>query len=719
MKKSIITLLIVMAMLRSYAIEGMYLPLLLKQLNEKEMQSMGMKLTAEDIYSVNRSSLKDAIVIFGRGCTGEVISTEGLVLTNHHCGYGAIQRHSSLARDYLTDGFWAMNRNEELPNQGLTVTFLVSMDNVTSRVLQGVSDDMTERKRDSVVRLNTRKIEKLAADSSGLTAQIRPFYYGNEYYLFLSETFRDVRLVGAPPSNIGKFGGDTDNWMWPRHTGDFAVFRIYADRNNKPADYSTENVPYKPKYHFPISLRGVEKGDFTMVFGYPGTTRQYLPSIAVENITGLLNPVAVKLRDRRLNTFSAAMNADKEVRIKYSAKHANIANGWKKMIGESKGIDRIKAVDRKREFENRFQAWASEALAGREQFRGIVPEFNRFHAQLKPLSLARTYINEAALGVELLRFALQFEELVKASGGKKQTDEAVQKILNRLLTSSAEFFKNYHQPIDRQLMEELLEIYARESDKAFVPESMQRILARNKNSFKALTASVFDKTIFASQSKLETLLKSYKPTQVTILTKDPAYILATEFNVFLSEIITPETRQIESKLDSLQRVYVQGLMAMQPEKRFYPDANSTLRVSYGAVDDYLPMDAVHYRHYTTIEGIMEKENPDIYDYVVEPKLKQLYLTKDYGRYADKNGQLRTCFIASNHTTGGNSGSPVINANGHLVGINFDRNWEGTMSDLMYDPDMCRNISIDIRYCLFVIDKFAGATHLINEMTIVE
>ncbi len=718
-KRLLFSILAFMHFTMLYAIEGMWLPVLLKQLNEKEMQAMGLRLTADDIYSVNKSSLKDAILLFGRGCTAEIISAEGLILTNHHCGFGSIQRHSSVESDYLTKGFWAMSRKEELPNPGLTVTLLKRMDDVTAYVLNGTEATMPERKRDSIIRLNIRKIEKYAADTSGFDAQVRPFYYGNEYYIVFTETFRDVRLVGAPPSNIGKFGGDTDNWMWPRHTGDFALFRIYVNKDNKPADYSPDNVPYTPRYHLPVSIKGVEKGDFTFVFGYPGTTRQFLPAIAVENITSVFNPVAVRLRDRRLEVMTAAMNQHPAVRIQYASKHAGIANGWKKMIGESRGIARMDAVNRKRDFERTFISWATTPGQDKENFNNIIPAFESLHSLLKPLNLARTYLNESALAVELLRFALQFDELVKASINKKKNDDDINKVLNKLQTSANDFFKNYHQPIDRKLMGDLLEAYFREVEKSLQPYTLNRLTDKHNENFEAISNDIFKNSIFGEPATLQQFMKGYKPGHAKKILNDPAYLLATEFNKILRDKLNPEIRIIENSLDSLQRIYVQGLRQMQPEKRFYPDANLTLRVAYGKVDDYYPMDAVHYGHYSTIEGIMEKEDPAIYDYVVEERLKELYRKGDYGKYADKNGQLRVCFIASNHTTGGNSGSPVLNANGHLVGINFDRNWEGTMSDLMYDPDMCRNISLDIRYCLFIIDKFAGAGHLVNEMTIVE
>jgi hypothetical protein len=562
-------------------------------------------------------------------------------------------------------------------------------------------------------------LEKQSADSSGYDAQVRPFYFGNEYYIFFTETFRDVRLVGAPPSNIGNFGGDTDNWMWPRHTGDFSLFRIYADENNKPADYSPDNVPYTPKYHFPVSLKGVEKDDFTFVFGYPGRTQQYLPAVAVEGIIEVNNPVAIKLRERRLETFQSAMNESQLVRIQYASKYAGVANGWKKMIGESRGIKRMDAIDKKLEHEQEFISWAASNPEYEAKYGGIIPAFEAIYKGLIPLNLSRTYMTEAGLGIEMVRFAGQFADLVRMSKDKKKADEEIQKRLNTLKSTADAFFKNYHEPIDKKIMAELLKMYYSELSPVYHPAVLTELSLRFHNDFDALSRQAFEQSMFTDPERLSRFLDNYKPRDHKKIEQDLFFRLANGLNEHFRNNIAATVQKYERQLDSLQRMYVQGLMEMQPERRFYPDANFTLRISYGKVDDYYPMDAVHYRHYTTIEGIMEKENPDIYDYVVEDRLKELYSIADYGRYADSDGQLRVCFIASNHTTGGNSGSPVLNADGHLVGINFDRNWEGTMSDLMYDPEVCRNISLDIRYCLFVIDKFAGAGHLVNEMTIIE
>ena len=699
--------------------EGMWIPILLEQLNESEMQDMGMKLSAEDIYSINHSSLKDAIVRFGYGCTAEIISDEGLILTNHHCGYGSIQSHSTLEHDYLTDGFWAMNRSEELPNPGLTVTMLIRMEDVTDKILEGVNDGMTMAVRDSIIKSHIKTIEIDAIDSTGYSARVRPFYYGNEYYLFITETFKDIRLVGAPPSNIGKFGGDTDNWMWPRHTGDFSIFRIYVDKDNKPADYSEDNVPYKPKYHIPVSLNGIEKGDFTFVFGYPGRTQEYLPSHAIEMITKVRNPAKIKLRQKRIDIMEKAINQDDLVRLQYSAKSAGVANYWKKMIGENRGINKLDALNKKREFENKFQKWANSNPELKKKYGSLLTAFEKIYKQLAPLELAGDYLMEAGFGVEIIRFADRFKNLVKKSKNKPVNTDEINTLVEQYQSSAKRYFKNYYLPIDKEVLENLLEIYRNDLNKKYLPPIFNTIETKFKNNFPEYADYVFKKSFMTSEEKVNKFLDNYKVSKYKKIEKDPAYKLAISIGEFYSNKLKPEISNLNKQLDSLQRLYMKAQMEMQPGKRFYPDANSTLRIHYGKVNDYQPRDAVSYGYYTSLEGIMEKEDPAIYDYVVEEKLKKLYKNKDYGKYGDKDGTMHVCFTGTNHTTGGNSGSPVLNAEGQLIGINFDRNWEGTMSDLIYDPDQCRNITLDIRYCLFIIDKFAGAGHLVEEMTIVE
>lgn len=716
-KLSFFILVLLLSARMSFAGEGMWLPLLLEQLNEPEMVSMGMRISAEDIYSVNKSSLKDAILLFGRGCTAEIISDQGLILTNHHCGYGQIQRHSSLQHDYLTDGFWAMDKSQELPNPGLSVTLLIRMEDVTTRALEGVKIGITEKERATLIKNNISKIEADAVKGNSYGAKVRPFYYGNQYYLFITQTFNDVRLVGAPPSNIGKFGGDTDNWMWPRHTGDFSLFRIYVNKDNEPAEYSPDNVPYKPKSHLPISLKGVTEGDFTFVFGYPGQTQEYLPSFAVELITEHENPVAIRLREKRLEIFDNFMNQSDLVRIQYSAKHAGVANYWKKMIGESRGINKLDAIEKKQSFESDFIQWAQADPNRNIKYGQLIPAFQKTYNELLPLNVTETYVLEGGLGVELFSYARRFNKLVEMSLDKSTKQEEIDEMLTQLKNSVSGYFKNYYQPIDKKVFSTLMSDWFANQPKELIPIELRSERAKYK-SFDQWADMLFTKSALTDSVKVRKLLNGIKGRNCKRIANDPGYILSNSvINYYITQIL-PTSSSLTARLDSLQRIYMTAQMEFLPEKRFYPDANSTLRVAYGKVDDYIPRDAVKYNYYTTLEGIMEKEDPAVYDYVVEPRLKQLYESRDYGPYAASDGTMRVAFTASNHTTGGNSGSPVLDADGYLIGVNFDRNWEGTMSDLMYDPDQCRNISLDIRYCLFVIDKYAGAGHLVNEMTII-
>jgi len=699
--------------------EGMWIPLYLGELNEAEMQAMGMKITAEDIYSVNQSSLKDAIVLFGRGCTAELVSDEGLILTNHHCGYGRIQAHSSLENDYLTDGFWAMDRSEELSNPGLTVTFLVRMEEVTEKVLDGVDENMSEKERLEVININIEEIEEEAVKDTHYKALIKSFFSGNRYFLFINEIFKDVRLVGAPPSNIGKFGGDTDNWMWPRHTGDFSIFRIYADSLNKPADYSEDNVPYKPKKYIPVSIKGVSKGDFTFVFGYPGRTQSYIPSYGVDMQVNVINPISINLRAKRIDIFNKEMNKSKEVRIQYSGKQASISNGWKKAIGETRGITRLKTIESKQAFEEEFNLWASSSPELNSKYGSLLDEFEKDYEKIVPLIQKSVYALEAGLSAEIIRYALSFDKLVDQSKNKDIDNESIQNAVEKLKGAMDRHFKNYQLFIDKEVFISMMTDYYQNNKMSDIPPVIADKINKYNGDFEKMTDDLFSKSMFASKENTITFLEKYKKSHYKKIKKDPAYKLADGIASYRQNEVKPDIRKLGRNLDSLMRIYMQAQMEMQPMKKFYPDANMSLRVAYGNIDGYNPDDAVTFKHYTTLDGIMEKEDPDIYDYVVEDKLEELYNSKDYGRYADSDGTIHVCFTATNHTTGGNSGSPVLDAEGNLIGLNFDRCWEGTMSDIDYDISQCRNIALDIRYCLFIIDKFAGAGHLVDEMTIIE
>ena len=704
--------------------EGMWIPMLLKKYNIEDMQKAGFKLSADDIYNINEACLKDAVIGLGREgspfhhfCTGELISDEGLIVTNHHCGYGAIQAHSTLEHDYLKDGFWAMSREEELVNEGITASFLVRMEDVTSIVLDSITDETKEVDRQKMIRKNIKKLQDEAEKDSDYRASVKAFFNGNQYFLSVYEIFKDVRLVGAPPSAIGKFGGDTDNWMWPRHTGDFSMFRIYADKDNKPASYAKENVPMKPKQSFKISLKGVNEGDFTMVFGYPGTTTEYLTSHALEMMTQVDNPHKIKIRTKKLDIMRADMDASPMVRIQYSAKYAGVANSWKRWQGEIKGLQRLNAIAKKKELEENFVTWANTNEELKKKYAGIVDEMGSLYKELAPLSLARDYALEAGFrGSETVGLAAKFKGLSRLT--KKDADK-LKDAVEALKKQSDKFFKNYNMPTDKKLLAATLKMYSDNLEDKYLPKEIINIRTKYKGNFDAYAEKALSKSFFADEAKLNSFLASYKTSMAKKLTKDPIFALASSISFHYESEIAPGYGKISRKTTKLQRTYMAGLMEMQKDKTFYPDANSTFRVHYGKVAGYKARNAVTYDHYTTLEGIIEKDNPEIFDYDVPQKLRDLYHANDFGQYANDKGEMPVCFAATNHTTGGNSGSPVLNANGELIGLNFDRAWEGVMSDLMYDAEICRNVSLDIRYVLFIVDKFAGAGYLLDEMNIVK
>ncbi|OFY90425.1 MAG: peptidase S46 [Bacteroidetes bacterium RIFOXYA2_FULL_33_7] len=686
----LVVILIIISSLKLRADEGMWLPILLETLKIKDMQAKGCKLSAEDIYSVNNASLKDAVVIFGGGCTGELVSEKGLLITNHHCGYGTIQKHSSVEKDYLTNGFWAMSQEEELSNPGLSVKFLVRMEEVTDAVLKDVSETMTEVMRHEKISANIDTLIKQATKGNQYLAVVESMFLGNNYYLFIYEEYKDVRLVGAPPSAIGKFGGDTDNWMWPRHTGDFSIFRVYADKDNKPAEYSADNVPYKPKKFFPISMKGVKEGDFTMVFGYPGSTTEYLTSYAVKMISENENPHQIKLREKRLEIMKADMDASDKVRIQYSSKYAGIANYWKKWIGENRGLKKLDAIEKKEALEEDFTKWANSSPELKAKYANILPEYKKLYSQLSPYNLALTYFFESALAIEIIQFSNKFNRL------KTHNSETLKNNKESMLNTSKSFFKDYNMPTDKKVFISLLKMYKENVPTEFLPKIYKLIETKYNNDYQAYADFVYSKSVLSNEEKSNAFINNFTTKSIKKLENDPAYQLSNSFIEMYMEKVKPYFETINNQIDSLHRHYMKGLMEMQSDKIFYPDANFTMRVTYGKVDDYYPRDGVHYKFYTNLDGIMEKDNPEIYDYDVPDKLKELYINKDYGQY-EVDGSVPVCFTASNHTTGGNSGSPVIDADGNLIGVNFDRNWEGTMSDIMYDPNQCRNITLDIRY----------------------
>ena len=649
MKRFLLLVAVLLTVLPARADEGMWLPSLISQ-RIADMQAKGLKLSADDIYSVNHSSLKDAVVLFGGGCTGELVSDEGLLFTNHHCGYSYIQRHSSVEHDYLKDGFWARNRGEELPNPGLTVRFLVKMEDVTAPVLKGDKPKLTEEQRNALIKKNIEALRKLETDpAKGLVAQVNSLYYGNQYFLYVFQEFRDVRLVGAPPSSIGKFGGETDNWMWPRHTGDFSIFRIYADKDGNPADYSPENVPYHPKKSFTVSRKGVNEGDFTFVYGCPGSTQEYVHSEAVRYTQDVADPEKIALRTQRLEIMKKYMDQSQAVRIQYSSKYASVANAWKKWQGEEKGLRKNKIVPQKQEYEKRFAEWAVGT-----RYEGLTDRLAQLYIARNPIYRASEYYSETVRTIERLNMAANPN-------------------FNK---------KDYYEPIDSEMFVAMMTAFDQALEDSYKPELFLKKRAEY-GSMEKWRDAVFADSLEARE-------------------------LAQAFANYVNENLAPQISAFNQSIEKCYHDYMQGQMEFEPQKAFYPDANLTLRIAYGSVAGYSPSDAIYYRPVSTLKGIIEKDNPDIFDYDIPQVLRDIYAQ---GGHEDQP----VCFLATNHTTGGNSGSPVLNAEGQLVGINFDRVWEGTMSDLAFDPEICRNISLDIRYLLFTIKEIGHADYLFDEM----
>ena len=688
---------------------GMWIPSLLEGMNEKEMKSLGMKMTAKDIYDTNKSSLKDAVPQFNGGCTSEVISPKGLLLTNHHCGYGQIQSHSSTEHDYLANGFWAYKMEDELPNKDLVVTFIVKIEDVTKQVLEGVNTLSNEAEKQKKIQENISALSNSFPKEAWQENKIRTFYDGNQYLLFVTETFKDVRLVGAPPTSIGKFGSDTDNWVWPRHTGDFSLFRIYADKNNRPAAYSKDNVPYTPKHFLPVSLDGIAEDDFTLVFGYPGKTNEYLPSVAINQIANELNPAKIEIREQALKVADGFMRKDNAIKIQYASKYAGTANYWKKWQGETLGIKKSNAIAVKKEAEKKFQEKVSKAKKEKE-YGSILNDFEKNYTEIAPYALARDYFNETVQrNTELLSVAYKFyqlEQLYNTKGEQAFTDRK-----NNLYNGLGDFYKDFSAKVDEKVFEQLIALYATKVPKQFLPNTLNNIDVNQ------LTKSIYSGSKLTSYSGSKELLTGDTKTVLENINRDPAFVLVKSMaDMYLKEV-NPTYEVLNLKITELQRNYMKAQLELSENSRIFPDANSTLRVTYGKVKGYEPKDGVYYNPITYLDGVMEKYIPGDYEFDVSPKLIDLYKNKDFGNYGE-NGKMPVCFIGTNHTTGGNSGSPALDARGNLIGLNFDRVWEGTMSDIYYDPSICRNIMVDIRYVLFIIDKYAGAKNLIEELQLV-
>jgi hypothetical protein len=706
--------------------EGMWIPLLIAR-NVQAMQKLGLRLSAEDIYSVNKGSLKDAVVSFGGGCTAEIISKEGLVLTNHHCGYDYIQGLSTLEDNILANGFWAKDRKSERPAPELTVNFLERIEDVTAQIQKAIADKtanltegLSDAERAKLVEEVTAEIAAKASEDDKYETEVKDMYFGNQYFLFVYKVYKDVRLVGTPPESLGKFGGDTDNWMWPRHTADFSMFRVYADKNNEPAEYNEANVPFTPKRYLNVSIKGVQENDFVMIMGYPGSTERYLTSHGVNLEFTESNPARIKLRHDRLAIMKEGMDADPAVRLKYASKYSQISNYYKYFIGQNKGLQRLQTVALKREQEKAFQNWADADATRKAKYGTLMNEFAEAYTDLQKNNLSFIYLQEAAVAPEIVLFALQFNRLYNLlKTNPKAKREDLKAGYDRILNFEAEHWKNYNVAIDQRLFATMLRHYAKDVPKEQLPSVFAEVEKKYKGDYEAYAKDVFARTMLTSPEKVKALLA--KPS-TKALESDPAFRAMRSLVIVYFTKTLPERDAIENRISGLYRKYLEALQEQNPSTTFYPDANFTQRLTYGQIQAYKPYDAVSFTYRTTLAGVMEKEDPTNEEFVLPAGLRKLYDEKNYGDYGMKNPQTNTtelpvCFISNTDITGGNSGSPVLNGNGELVGLAFDGNWEAMTGDIVFDPEYKRTISVDIRYVLFLIDKFAGAKHIVDEMTI--
>lgn len=714
--KKILAILLVLVIglgLKARADEGMWLLPLIEKLNMGKMTALGLKLSAEDIYSLNKACLKDAVVSIG-GCTAEIVSSQGLMLTNHHCGYGAIQSHSSVEHDYLRDGFWAMTKEEELPNPGMFANFLIRVEDVTSQVLAKVTPGMSEAERTSAVSEARNAISGKATEGTNYNAQVSSFYGGNYFYLLVFERYTDIRLVGAPPSSIGKFGFDTDNWEWPRHTGDFSVFRVYSGPDGKPAPYSKNNIPLKPKHYLPVSIKDLNKGDFAMILGYPGRTLRYITSYEVDELLKYQHPDRIKIRGIKQDIWMEDMKADQKVNIQYASKFSGSSNYWKYSIGQKAGLERLNVKAKKQAIENQFNTWV---VANADRKAKYGEALNMIKAAIEgraELYNASQYLNECfGDGCELLGFSVLANRLggiLRNTDLKKQADD-----LASLKANIDGIYKDYNPPTDLKSMKALIRLYRADVPGKYHPDFYVNVVDGNFNGdVDKFVDDMFARSIFSSADKLKAFLD--KPDQ-SLVDNDPAFLTVQSINKVATDV-RRNLGQFTGNLTVGQRLWVAALKEMSPEKTLYPDANSTMRLSYGSVLDYDPRDAVTYKYFTTLKGVVEKYKPGDYEFDVPQRLIDLYNKKEFGRYASPKGYMPVCFTTNNDITGGNSGSPVINAKGQLIGLAFDGNWEAMSGDVAFEPDLQRTIVVDIRYVLWIMDVYAGAGHLVNEMTLV-
>lgn len=716
--KKLFFLFLALSIAVSLSAQGMWLPSLIEKQNEKEMKALGLKLSADDIYSPANPSIKDAICLFDGRCTGEMISPEGLLLTNYHCGIDAIQQLSTLENNLAENGYWAKDRASELPAAGVTATFVMRMEDVTIVALQGVTENMGERDRQSQIDKNIASLKATTKKEKWEDVEVRPMYTGNQFYLFITQTFKDVRFVGAPPGSIGKFGADTDNWVWPRHTGDFSMFRVYADKDNHPAAYSKDNLPYRPRHFLPISLDGADEGDFTMVYGFPGVTNEYLTEAAVRQIGEVLDPAKVAIRDRSLKIMDGFMRKDPAVKIAYIARYSSISNAWKKWLGEMQGLKTYKALDKKREYEAEFSRRIQQNPGWNTRWKNLLPRLRQLYQDIEPYALARDYFSETMVrNNEILSTAANLNIWIDSYDERNKT-VFTSKIENVKVGMDG-FYKNYHPAVDKEVLAAMLELYAENTKPEWGAQDL-KVMAEAAGGYPALAKKIIETSILTNREKFRTLLDTKTPLEITeTLKKDIAYELWARLQTKYAAEVQPKLQELQPQINLLQRQYMAAQIEVFKEKRFFPDANSTLRITYGKVRGFSPRDALQYEYQTDLDGVMEKYIPGDYEFDVPQKLIELWKAKDYGQYATADGRLPVACIGTNHTTGGNSGSPALDANGNLIGLNFDRVWEGTMSDLNYDPAICRNIMVDARYVLFLVDKFGGAGYLLKEMKLVK
>jgi len=716
MKKSFALLLILVLSFgfKAKADEGMWLLPLIEKLNIGKMTELGLKLSAEDIYSLNKVCVKDAVVIFGGGCTAEIVSSQGLILTNHHCGYGSIQAHSSVDHDYLRDGFWAMSKEEELPNPNLSVTFLIRIEDVTSQVLANIKQGMSETDRIAAVSEARQAIEKKAAEGNNYRTQVGSFYGGNYFYLLVYERYNDVRLVGAPPSSIGKFGFDTDNWEWPRHTGDFSVFRVYSGPDGKPAPYAKENIPLKPKHYLPVSIKDRNKGDFAMILGYPGRTNRYMTSYEVNEQLQIVHPDRIKIRGIKQEIWMKDMMADQKVNIQYSAKYSGSSNYWKYSIGQKGSLEKLNVKAKKEELEDQFNKWVVATPERKAKYGEALNMIKTAIEGRAEYYNALQYINECNQGCELFSLNRGVANLVTALTAKD--NQKITDAVEQIKKNSSDFFKDYNPSTDNKSMKAMLKLYRADVPAKFLPDYFVNIIDKKyKGNIDKFVDDIFARSLFATEAKLNTFLS--KPVLKT-LEADPVYLATTSIFKTAGEV-SKASGQFDASLATGKRLWIAALMEMVPEKTQYPDANSTMRLSYGTVQDYDPRDAVTYKYYTTLQGVVDKYKPGDYEFDLPKKLIDLNNKKEYGRYGSSKGYMPVCFLTTNDITGGNSGSPVMNGNGELIGLAFDGNWESMSGDIAYEPELQRTIAVDIRYVLWIMDVYSGAKHLVDEMTIVQ